>query len=461
MKLQNARNIIIWLLSTILIILATTSVYMYFNAIPPREILEFWPTMIETILTSPIAWLIVASPYLISRLIKFLFQSYNKYGVTVFSRRFTLSVLFPVVTIFAFSHFSKSYTHSENFDYEWNHSIENVEDTIVNRYKIDGKQRGIHLFWRREMLKEQINQLLKNNIEWITIVPYGGQKDYNSNSIGRRGQDYSGWSRRDTSFMDCINLLKTKGFHIMMKPHIWMHSPPSGKWRSDISHANEEDWKKWSQSYSDFIQHYAKLSELLNVKILCIGTELHQTGKEHPEFWSQLIKDIRKIYSGQITYAANWNEEVMNVPFWNELDYIGIQAYYPLTKKNEPTVKDLLKGWKTHMQQIEQVQKKYNKPILFTEIGYKSTSDAAIEPWQWADGFSSLYKKVSTQTQSNCYEAFFRTFWDKQWFAGAHFWQWQARSEPSRGQGAINFTPQQKPAENIMAKWFGKFGKEN
>ena len=383
------------------------------------------------------------------------------YGTTIFFKRFTLSVIFPVFFIFAFSHFSKSYTHSENFAYEWDHSFENSNDTIVNRYIVDGKQRGMHLFWRRELLQDQIDQLLKNNIEWITFVPYGDQKDYDSNSIGYRRQDYSGWSRRDSSFMKCINLLKTKGFHIMMKPHIWIYSSSSSKWRSDIAHSNEEDWKKWSQNYSDFIQHYAKLSELLDVETFCIGTELHQTVLDHPEFWNQLIIDIRKIYSGQITYAANWNEEVNDVSFWNELDFIGIQAYYPLTKKTEPSVKDLVKGWKVHVQQIKKIQKKYNKPILFTEIGYKSTSDAAIEPWQWADGYSSLYKKVSTQTQANCYEAFFRTFWKEEWFAGAHFWQWQARARPSKGHESINFTPQQKPAENVMAKWFGKFGKGN
>jgi Glycoside Hydrolase Family 113 len=458
MKLQKVRNIILWLLATLLAILVITSVVIYFKGVPLNEVLQFWPSMIETLVTSPLAWLILATPYFLSRLVKFLIQSYKNRGTTVFLKRFSLSVVFPAFSIFAFSHFSKSYTQSENFVFEWDHAVENVNDTIANRYGIDGKQRGMHLFWRRNMSQEQINQLLKNNIEWITIVPYGGQKDYDSNSVGRRGQDYSGWSRRDSSFMKCIQLLKTKGIHVMMKPHIWMHSSSSGKWRSDISHSNEEDWEKWSQSYTDFILHYAKLSELLGVEILCMGTELHQTIIEHPNFWIQLIPKIRKIYSSKITYAANWNKEVVDVPFWNELDFIGIQAYYPLTKKNEPSVKELVKGWKTHVQRIEQIQKKYNKPILFTEIGYKSTVDAAIEPWQWADGLSGYYKKVSTKTQANCYEAFFRTFWDKDWFAGVHFWQWQARHEPSKGQGSINFTPQQKPAENIMAKWFGKFG---
>ncbi len=459
MKLQTFGNIILWLVGTILIVLLMTSGFLFFQGASLIEILEIWPVMIDTILRSPLAWLIILSPYLLSRLIKYLINSFKMHGTTVFFKRFTFSVVFPIFSIFAFSQFSKYYTQSEHFDYDWNYTVENTKDTISNRYEIDGKQRGIHLFWRHDMSEKQIKQLLKNNIEWITIVPYAGQKDYNSNSLGRRGgKGYSGWSRRDSSFMKCIILLKEKGFHVMMKPHIWMHQSTNGKWRSDIGHTNEEDWKKWSQSYSEFILHYAKLSELLNVKIFCVGTELHKTVKNRPEFWSQLIDDVRNIYSGKITYAANWNKEVNDVSFWQKLDFIGIQAYYPLTNKVEPSVKDLQRGWKDHLNQIEQIHKKYNSPILFTEIGYKSTSDAAIEPWQWADGLSGLYKKVSNRTQANCYEAFFRTFWKKEWFAGVHLWQWQAKEQPSRGQGSINFTPQQKPAENIMAKWFGQIG---
>ena len=383
------------------------------------------------------------------------------HGTTIFFRRFSLSILFPVFSIFAFSQLSKNYTNSEIFEYQWDSAIENHKDTTLNRYEIDGKQRGMHLFWHSEMSKDHFAQLLKNNIEWITIVPYAGQEDYKSTSLGRRGKDYTGWSRRDSSFMTCIDSLKGKGFHIMIKPHIWLFNSSNGKWRSDISHSDEEDWKTWSKSYAEFILHYAKMSELLDADIFCLGTELHQTVKDHPKFWSQLIKDVRNIYNGKITYAANWNEEVEDVSFWSELDFIGIQAYYPLTKKDDPSVKELLSGWKSHVQQIEKIHNKYNKPVLFTEIGYKSTTDAAIEPWQWADGLSNLITKVSNRTQANCYEAFFRTFWKEEWFAGVHFWQWHARHEPSRGQGSINFTPQQKPAENIMAKWFSKFGKKS
>ena len=284
MKLKKVIVFLLWMVLTCLAILVFTSAYLLFQGIQAEEIADLWPSMLNTLWTSPIALLVLASPYLVSRLVKYLFGSYKKRGSMIFFKRFALSVVLPVFSVFAFSHFSKTYTQSEKYDYTWNHEIENSRDTIMNRFEIDGKQRGVHFFWHSKIIEDHLSQLLKNNIEWITLVPYAGQKDYDSNSVRRRGKDFGTWNRRDSSFMNCANTLKRKGFHIMMKPHIWMFNSTGGKWRSDITHANEKDWKTWSQSYTDFILHYAKMSELLGIEIFCIGTELHQTVKDHPEF---------------------------------------------------------------------------------------------------------------------------------------------------------------------------------
>ena len=181
--------------------------------------------------------------------------------------------------------------------------------------------------------------------------------------------------------------------------------------------------------------------------------------KKQPEFWRDLIKEVRTVYSGKLTYGANWYLEYEDVTFWDDLDYIGIQAYFPLTKNENPSVDELVKGWKPHVKKIEAMSKRYNKPVLFTEIGYKSSCDAAIEPWAWASSLGGLYEKVSTQTQANCYEAFFKVFWKEEWFAGALFWEWKGYDGSQNSRQSINFTPYNKPAANVMAKWFGKLGK--
>jgi len=98
---------------------------------------------------------------------------------------------------------------------------------------------------------------------------------------------------------------------------------------------------------------------------------------------------------------------------------------------------------------------KFDKPILFTELGYKSTEDSAIEPWTWMSYDLEVLKKtpVSTETQVNCYQAFFDTVWEQEWMAGVHLWSWNA--EHKGGPTDHDFTPKNKPAENTIAKGFG------
>jgi hypothetical protein len=319
------------------------------------------------------------------------------------------------------------------------------------------KQKGMHFFGRRSADGLHLTELKRNHIEWLTFVPYGWQADYDSERIGRRGVDYQSWTRRDSAYAQQISRVKENGFRVMMKPHIWMGDNESGKWRSEIDpRGGKAGWEQWAASYRDFILHYAVMSEQLGVEMFCIGTELHKPIKQHPEFWKQLIVEVRSVYSGKLTYAANWYKEVDDVSFWEDLDFIGVQAYYPLCKQTDPPLKNLLKGWKPYVKQLEKLHHTYNKPVLFTEIGYKSTPNAAIEPWEWVDKIKPEHRSLSLATQANCYEAFFRTFWHREWFAGAHFWQWRSGRRHHQQRDNLDFTPQNKPAEQTLSKWFAR-----
>ena len=78
--------------------------------------------------------------------------------------------------------------------------------------------------------------------------------------------------------------------------------------------------------------------------MFCIGTEQGSSVKESPEYWLYLIEEVRKIYHGKITYAGNW-DNYKNCTFWNKLDYIGIDAYFPVTNAANPNSQQLSEGW--------------------------------------------------------------------------------------------------------------------
>jgi hypothetical protein len=175
----------------------------------------------------------------------------------------------------------------------------------------------------------------------------------------------------------------------------------------------------------------------------------------HEKEWRQLIREIRKIYSGELTYAANWHLEYEQIKFWDDLDFIGVQGYFPLTKKKHPTLNELKSGWQSYLTDLEKIAYQYQKPVVFTEAGYKSTPDAAIEPWKWPDRDEQAPSTESDETQALCYEALYQTLWHRPWFGGTFIWKWYPQVREHR-RDHRDFTPQHKPAEKIMTSWYGK-----
>ncbi len=314
------------------------------------------------------------------------------------------------------------------------------------------KQRGAHIFGRLD--STNLQPFIKNNIEWITLVPFAGQKDIDSPKVVYVRGDSLAMIRRDSAWKSQIEVAHSAGFKVFLKPHIWLTDNTSGKWRSDIFPTSEAGWKLWQKEYRAFILHYAQIAQQNKVELFCIGTELSRLSVEKVGFWKRLLQEVRNTYDGEITYAANWYNEYEKITFWKDLDYIGIQAYFPLVNKEYPSVQDISKGWKPHLSPIKSIAKKYNRKILFTEMGYKSTSDSAIEPWQWIDYMADTNKPLSMETQANCYQAFFNTVWEKEWFAGVHIWQLRSDFVAGRGKSNLDFTPQGKPATAIITKGF-------
>ena len=321
---------------------------------------------------------------------------------------------------------------------------------------ITEKQKGVHFFGRVDS-NSNFRVLVRNNVEWVTLVPWGFQNDYDSptvthtNSEGERRAEYNAHWRKQ------IEMARARGFKVFFKPHIWIMSPSDGKWRSHIFPPDDESWEQWKSTYRDFILRYAKVAEQGKAELFCIGVEFSRLAVEKPDFWRELTQEVRDIFSGKITYAANWYQEYEQVTFWDELDYIGIQAYQPLAKNDHPTVEQISKGWSQYLPTMEAVYKKWNRKILFTEMGYKSTAGSAIKPWEWIEDSTANQDYIpSSETQANCYEAFFNTIWKKEWFAGVHIWSFRSDYVDGNDDGYQNmdFTPLGKPAEKIIAKGF-------
>ncbi|MFI1745275.1 glycoside hydrolase family 113 [Thalassobellus sediminis] len=243
--------------------------------------------------------------------------------------------------------------------------------------------------------------------------------------------------------------LKSKGIKVMVKPQIWVSK---GEFTGFIKMNNETEWLQLETTYSKFILNYARIAETMHADIFCIGTELETFVDNRPDYWKQLIKDIRKLYSGKLTYAANWNE-YDRTPFWNQLDYIGIDAYFPVSDEKTPSVETCKAGLVTYKTAVAKLSNKLQKPVLFTEFGYRSVDFSGKQPWRSDRSMT----EVNLEAQKNTTQALFETFWGENWFAGGFLWKWHHNYEKAGGKNNARFTPQNKPAEALIKEMYATY----
>lgn len=381
---------------------------------------------------------------------KYFYSVYIRKGYVVAIKQVLVKFLAPLLILLFLYKLLIFNNTNEKYFYEWDTSVENKNVLSQNRFDIDKKHRGMSVFGWGKDNEMAIKELLKNNVEWVAVTPFYFQKNEQTKEMNMP-KVVGVWSRRDSSFIKSIHEIQNKGIHVNLKPHLWMHDG----WRSNINFNTDKEWAVWFESYRKNIIHHAKMAAITNVEMLCIGTELKSSLKQQPEAWLSLIREIKSIYKGKLTYAANWDGAFDQYDFWRELDYIGIQAYFPLTKNKNPDLAAIINGWDKHVKSLEEIAAKHNKAILFTEIGYKSEVSATIKPWEWDSFGSHTFRKKSNKTQQLAFEAMFQTLWHKKWFQGAYIWQWDTRSKKEESHQNFDFSPRFKPAENTIAKWYG------
>lgn len=298
---------------------------------------------------------------------------------------------------------------------------------------------------RDSISKKHITPVLKVNSNYVTLMPYSYIRNIATPKI-EFNTNREWFGETENGLLQYAKEFKKVAVKIMIKPHLWLRR---GGFTGGLKPTTEENWILLENSYRDYILTYANAAEELNAEILCIGTELEQFVKLRPKYWQELIKEIRSIFKGKLTYAANW-DEYKRVPFWNQLDFIGIDAYFPLSDKKSPTVTEYEVGWKIHKEEIKRIQQKFNKPILFTEYGYRSTHFNGKEPWQ----SNRIEGEINLQAQSNALQAIYNQFWQEEWFAGGFIWKWFHRHDKVGGENNNRFTPQNKPAEKLLQKLY-------
>ncbi len=310
------------------------------------------------------------------------------------------------------------------------------------------KQKGISYatWWSGQYVNPDADLALANlhdtGANWISLIVTQYQDNISSTVI------YSTIATpTDIDLIHVITQAHSLGLNVMLKPHVDLANDPT-HWRGQIGQDfTETEWNAWFITYQDFINHYAQLAQTNGVEQFCVGTELSATQSKASD-WRAAITDVRSYFNGSLTYAANHGDET-NITWWDAVDYIGVDAYYPLTGKSDPTVEELKTAWQPFVSTLEAVAFTWNKSIIFTEIGYRSQDGTNQHPWDWQIG-----GKVDLQEQADTYKAAFESVFNQSWFAGIYWWAWE--TDPFQGGPCEDgYTPYDKPAEDVLRAWYG------
>ncbi len=268
-------------------------------------------------------------------------------------------------------------------------------------------------------------------------------------------------SPSDESFIAAIDEAHRQGLRVMLRPYL---DVKDGSWRAYITPSNAD---AWFASYKAFIGHYLDMAKAHGVEEFTLGVEmLNMTEPQYDSYWVGMIADARTRFPGLLTYSANWGKkgrvEYAQINWWDKLDYIGISAYFPLYEWDNASLEQLVAGWTTYtdhwgdtyhwMDEIKAVHDRFNKDIVFTEIGFGSYVNS---PARWDQPEKTF--AVDVGVQQRAVDATMQVWSTVPWFRGIYWWHWEpyvGAAGPNDATDALN----NKPAVQVLTRWYGGSG---
>lgn len=332
-----------------------------------------------------------------------------------------------------------------------------ISITIIFQVQLHGQKiNGMSYFGPDMPIQtvEMFEDIKATNANWVGLIPEATINRKNLAFIPDEQNHH--WGETIEANIEAIQLAKQAGLKVFLKPHVVLAKEQShsdkiieASWRGEIQFNNEGDWLTFEDNYKNYIIGLAKIAHQYEVDLFAIGTELKSFALSRPQFWNDLIQDVRGIYKGPITYAANW-DEYQDITFWGALDFIGVDTYFPINKMETPKIKKTIRNWKSIQRDLKTKSIEENRQILLTEFGYRNVSYAGKEPWIHDKGNIA---SLNNETQANLYQAFFQTFWNEPWVAGGFSWKWFAQENQGLD---TSFSIQGKPALDVLQKWYSQ-----
>jgi hypothetical protein len=278
-------------------------------------------------------------------------------------------------------------------------------------------------------------------VTWIQVLTFAHQPQVEGPVIDLMPEQK--WPRT------FIALARARGFKVLLKPHVWSRGFYDGskRWRGSIKMPDEASWARWFAAYEAFIVREARFAKAAGVEMFSVGLEYVEASKRGAD-WRRIVRKVRAVYDGTLTYAADGNHELAHIGWWDAVDVIGVNAYFKLSELDSPSAVTLRLGWTPHLARLEAVARKAGRPIVFTEAGYPSVSGATRAPWQWPSG----KEQTDTLLQARAYDALMGACTSRDWCRGVFWWKWYEKAEKTPQ--THDYDPSGKPASSTLGSWY-------
>jgi glycosyl hydrolase family 113 len=259
-------------------------------------------------------------------------------------------------------------------------------------------------------LDRQLESLRRLGADAVSLMPFAFQRVADAPALrylNRRAE-----SETDVGLVHATRRARALGFHVLYKPHLWVSH---GSWPGEVAMKDERDWALWWQGYRRFVLHHALLARWAGADLFSVGVELSKTlGRERE--WRDLIAAVRLLFPGWVTYSGNWYGDLERAPFWDRLDLVGVDAYFPLAASPAATRADLDRGAREVVARLAAAARRAGKPVLLTEVGFAARRGAWVEP----SGEGGDY---SEEDQALAYDALLGALGRPPWLAGTFLWK--------------------------------------
>ncbi|HKQ69042.1 MAG TPA: hypothetical protein VJT73_06875 [Polyangiaceae bacterium] len=286
-------------------------------------------------------------------------------------------------------------------------------------------------------------ELARIGATWVSITPYGRVLDLAPSGIDWTFE--SPYVENRTRVLAAMRQAHENGLRVMLVPHLWVES---GEWRGEIEPGSAAAWRRWEGAYRAFLVGWAEVAREGEADMLSVGVELRSwLTTAHASSFFPIIDDVRRVYAGPLTYSANW-DDVDDTIILGALDVVGINAFYPLAEQGGALLPELLKGGHTVALRVKRLAAKWNKPVVFTELGYTTRSDPAVRPWEWPDKMTNVV--VDERAQAEAYRGLLAPLLDEPSFMGFFVWRFYADPNDVSQESEWGFSPRGKRAELVV-----------